>query len=189
MKEVWHKADLEPEAQTRYIEMKELARKSLKFHWRSLKHPVFPFTLSLVKWLDAAPGDDTKDINKAIAKLSPFFYPEFFESEEGARFRDSLLFKQEERANHIPDIRSDISNARRLKEFWKEWDGEKKMMKSLDDTPAEWDIAIRPIIARCKLILEYPVDNTSEVTNQSQTQYTKPASSAIAQPNTTPAKR
>jgi hypothetical protein len=149
-KEVWHKADLEPEAQTHYIEMKEMARESFKFHHRSFKHPVFRLTISLVKWLDVAPGDDSKDLNKCISKLAPFFFPEFLETDVGERFKDSFLFRQEKRAKLIPDIRTSLSNVCRPADYWNDWDEVKKNMETLDDIPAEWDIAIRPIIAKCK---------------------------------------
>ena len=152
-KEVWHKADLEPQAQTRYIEMKEMARKSRKFNQRDFKNPACLLTFQLLQWLDAF-EDDARDLHKAIGKLSPFFYPEFLDSEEGQAFKESLLFKQEERAKHLPDIRSSVGNAHRPKSFWKEWDEVKKNMKGdLDETPAQWDVAVRPIIAHCKLIL------------------------------------
>lgn len=154
-KEVWHKADLEPQAQSHYIEMKEMARKSRKFNQRDFENPACLLTFRLIQWLDAF-KDDARDLHKAIGKLAPFFYPEFLESKEGEGFKDSLLFKQGERAKHLPDIRSSIGNAHRPKEFWKEWDDVKKNMKDmkdLDETPAQWDTVARPIIAHCKLML------------------------------------
>jgi hypothetical protein len=154
-KEVWHKADLEPEAQTHYIEMKEMARKSRKFNQRDFENPTCLLTFSLIQWLDAF-RDDARDLHKAVGMLCPFFYREFLDSKEGEGFKDSLLFRQEERAKHLPDIRSSVGNAHRPKSFWKEWDDVEKNMKDLSDTPAQWDVAVRPIIAHCKLMLMLP---------------------------------
>ncbi len=156
-KEVWNKADLEPQAQTHYIEMKEMVKQSLKFNQRDLVNRACLLTFSLMKWLAPEPIEDSRDIHKAVAKLSPFFYSEFLESSDGQIFKESLLFKQEERSKNLPDIRSHVGNRHRPKEFWKEWDGVKKNMTSLDDVPAEWDVIVRPIIARCKLMLIVPV--------------------------------
>lgn len=131
-----------------------MARKSRKFNQRDLRNPVCLLSFQLLKWLDAF-KDDARDLHKAIGKLSPFFYPEFLDSKEGEAFKDSLLFKQEERAKHLPHIRSSVGNAHRPKSFWKEWDEVKKNMKDmkdLDDTPAQWDVAVRTIIAHCKLM-------------------------------------
>jgi TRAP-type mannitol/chloroaromatic compound transport system substrate-binding protein len=93
------------------------------------------------------------DVNKGIAKISPFFFPAFFDSKNGKQFKDSLLFNQEERAKHPPDIRSHTSNAFREEEFWNEWDDATSKMRDLEDLdpiPEHMDTTIRPIIARCK---------------------------------------
>jgi hypothetical protein len=132
--------------------MKEMARKSRKFNQRDFENPTCLLTFSLIQWLDAF-KDDARDLHKAIGKLSPFFYPEFLDSEQGQAFKESLLFKQEERAKHLPDIRSSVGNAHRPTSFWKEWDELKKITKKLDDIPAQWDVTVRPIIAHCKLML------------------------------------
>lgn len=152
-KEIWHKSDTEPHAQIHYIEMKQLVKKSLKFNARDIYHPSSILTFTVVKWLGVV-GDEARDVWKAVAKLSPFMYPDFFQSELGEAFKDSLLFNQEERAKNLPDIRGWVSNTTRPKEFWREWDIiEKDPKKGLDDTPIEWDMVIRPIIARCKSTL------------------------------------
>jgi len=139
--------------------MKEAARKSRKFNQRDFENPVCLLTFQLIQWLDTI-GDDARDLHKAIGKLSPFFYPEFLESKEGEEFKDSHLFQQEERAKHLPDIRSSVSNAYRPKAFWREWEKVKKSVKELEELPIEWDVATRPIIAHCKFIQMVPVVDT-----------------------------
>jgi hypothetical protein len=136
--------------------MKDMARKSRKFNQRDFTNPACLLTFELIRWLDTY-GDDARDLHKAIGKLGPFFYPEFLDSKEGEGFKESLLFKQEERAKHLPNIRSSVSNAYRPKEFWKEWEDVKKNMEDLDDTPTEWDLSIRPIIAHRKPIRTVPM--------------------------------
>lgn len=126
-----------------------MAKRSLRFNERNPEGFTSPVTLSLMKWLSAT-GDDVRDVRKAVAKVSPFFNREFLDSKDGEEFCASLLFKQEERAKQLPDIRSAFSNTSRKKEFWKGWEQVKKDIKDLDDIPEEWDVAIRPIIARRK---------------------------------------
>ncbi len=154
-KEVWHKADLEPHAQTHYIEMMEMSRKSRRFNHQKFDTPVNIMILRLLDQLDVE-DDDVKDLNKSIAKISPFFHKDFFDAPEGQSYKDSLLFKQEERAKIMPDSRSHWSNKTRPKEFWKEVDEGLKKMEYADDVenlPEEWDMAVRPIIARRKFLL------------------------------------
>lgn len=136
--------------------MKEMARKCRKFNQRDFENPVWLLTIELIQWLDTF-GDDARDLHKAIGKLTPFFYPDFLESKEGEAFKESLLFQQEERAKHLPDIRSSVSNANRPKAFWKEWEEVKKDMKDLNDIPSKWDVVARPIIAHCKLVRKGPL--------------------------------
>lgn len=96
------------------------------------------------------PAEDQKDVSKALAKILPFFSKDFLNSEKGVEFRDSMLFKQEERAKTIPDCRTAVSTKYRPKEFWKEFDEEEKKMQhveNLEVLPEEWDLKIRPIVA------------------------------------------
>ncbi len=111
-------------------------------------------TLRLIDILDVDPSD-TKDLHKAVAKISPFFHPEFFTWKDGKPFKDSLLFKQEERSKILPTIRKHTSNKMRPAEFFGELDEAMKDMSDEDDLealPEKWDIAVRPIIARRKFI-------------------------------------
>lgn len=159
-KEAWHEADLEPHAQMHYVEMMEMTKKSLHFNRRDLNSPGSILTFTIILWLDdvTSEEDDAKDVYKAVAKIMPFFSSDFLESEEGQIFKDSLLFNQAERAKHLPDVRTSTGNMRRPKEFWSELDSIKPddTESFLDDAPPEWDIVIRPIIARRKsMFLSY----------------------------------
>lgn len=96
------------------------------------------------------PAEDQRDVSKALAKILPFFSKHFLDSEKGTEFRDSLLFKQAERAKTAPNCRTAISNKYRPKDFFREYDVEKKKMEHMENMevfPEEWDLKIRPIIA------------------------------------------
>lgn len=98
-------------------------------------------------------ADDVKDAEKATGKIYPFFNSEFLDTEVGNGFKESLIFKQEERAQNYPDIRTDKSTIRQPKEFYTELDKFRKKMRSTDDYaefPLEWDMTIRPILAKRK---------------------------------------
>lgn len=96
-KEVWHKADLAPHAQTHYIEMMEMTRKCRKFNHFTFDCAPVILALNLIDDLDVK-YEDKKDLHKTIAKLTPFFHKEFFDSKDGEAFKESLLFKQEEKS-------------------------------------------------------------------------------------------
>ncbi|KAL3426787.1 hypothetical protein PVAG01_00296 [Phlyctema vagabunda] len=162
--EVWHRADLEPQAQEHYIEMIHMTKRSFHFNRQGFGYPALPLAINIMKWLDAKTSDDRRDVNEAVAKLLPFFYPQFFESRQGAKFKDSLIFNQVERAKHYPTMRSGVGNQTQPKEFWTEWDRIKKEIKNLDDIPVERDEVTRPIIARfykAGVIRNRAVDYTS----------------------------
>jgi len=149
-KQVWHSADLEPNAQAHYAEMMEMTRKCRKYCHKLFDCPPVILGFHLVDDLNVEP-EYAKGVHKAIAKISPFFYPPFLESEEGAPFKDSLMFNQAERAKNFPDIRSHISNKYCSPEFFKEFEDEMRRVRGdLNELPAEWDLHIRPIIAHRK---------------------------------------
>jgi hypothetical protein len=133
-------ADLEPQAQVHYAEMKEMAKKSRKFIEKDINTPVYLIILPLLKSM-ATSGEDVRDFQKAAGKLAPFFHSEFLNSKEGEDYRKSLLFRQDERAKGIRNIRSSTGNAHRPKAFWREWDEininmkDLKDLKDLDNTP------------------------------------------------------
>ncbi|PQE18079.1 mfs allantoate protein [Rutstroemia sp. NJR-2017a BVV2] len=148
-KKVWHKADTAPNAQERYSEMIAMAKYSRRHNQSSLHTSSTILSLKLSDELDVTPSD-SKDLHKALGKVYPFFNPEFLETDKGKQFKDSLLFKQEERARTFPDIRTHISTKHRPEEFYAEFDKkfqETKHDDDLDALPFEWDMNIRPIIA------------------------------------------
>jgi hypothetical protein len=132
--------------------MKQMTKKSLKFVHRDMASPESLLAFNIMKRLGS--HKEGKDIYKAVAKLTPFFNAEFLDSTHGEAFKESLLLKQEERAKHLPDVRSFTGNQPQAKELWKEWDRVRKL-EAFEDTPEveKWDIAIRPIIAHRKSIL------------------------------------
>lgn len=150
---VWHNADLEPLAQARYVEMKTMAKYSRRFNQSDYRSAASKLGFQLLDSLDVPRGQDSRDLYKAIAKMAPFFHREFFDYKNGQRFKDSLLFNQDERSKSPPELRSHLSNTFRPRECWNEFDKECEKMESEDDLdalPEEWDITIRPIIAHRK---------------------------------------
>ncbi|KAG4026378.1 hypothetical protein MFRU_041g00230 [Monilinia fructicola] len=152
-KKAWHTADATPNGHERYLEMKRMAHKSWKYnHTRKdfFGKASTVLNFQVMGWLDVT-ADDVKDAQKALGKVYPFFNPEFLETEEGKEFKDSLMFNQEERAKCYPDIRTDKSTVHHPKEFYADLDKCRKKMRFIDDYtsfPLEWDITIRPIIAK-----------------------------------------
>ncbi|KAA8568094.1 hypothetical protein EYC84_008502 [Monilinia fructicola] len=132
-KKAWHTADATP------MDMSDFFGKASTV-----------LNFQVMGWLDVT-ADDVKDAQKALGKVYPFFNPEFLETEEGKEFKDSLMFNQEERAKCYPDIRTDKSTVHHPKEFYADLDKCRKKMRFIDDYtsfPLEWDITIRPIIAK-----------------------------------------
>jgi hypothetical protein len=157
-KEVWHKADLAPHAQTRYIEMMEMAKKARRYNHHKFDCPGVILSFKLLHDLDVD-NTDSKDIHKAIGKMTPFFDPAFLASRDGEPFKNSLIFNQLERLKTLPDCRTHVSNKYRPAEHFKDFDKETKNMEDLEDLPFEWDVAIRPIIAHCKSTQPHPPPN------------------------------
>ncbi|CAG9978536.1 unnamed protein product [Clonostachys byssicola] len=97
------------------------------------------------------------DIVRAFATMAMFF-PElevttlvtkFIRSDQCESFRNSLLFNPRERGKTQPDRRTRTSQKLRDSKFWDEWnkvwDAEGYYTENI---PLEWNIAIRPIIAK-----------------------------------------
>jgi hypothetical protein len=99
-----------------------------------------------------------RDARQAYAMMAIFF-PELYELETASNFIDSPLVNQLERAKSVPIRRSYHSNKYRPKNFWNRWDEILKISPrhdfQLGKYPAEWNCAIRPIIAHCKLIASF----------------------------------
>lgn len=149
-KQAWHNADLEPNAQAHYMEMMDMTKKCRRYFRKLFDCAPIILGLRLIEDLDVE-LEYAKGVHKAIAKVAPFFCPEFLDSDDGKPFRDSLMFNQAERAKNFPDIRSHVSNKYRSPEFFKEFEDEMTRARGiLADLPPEWDLHMRPIIAHRK---------------------------------------
>ena len=78
------------------------------------------------------------------------FFPKYSAPALKHIVKDSLLFDQETRALEPPTRRSYLSNPNRPRQFWREWDNltKKRQFHIERDLPRDWDVAMRPIIAR-----------------------------------------
>ncbi|KAJ8064951.1 hypothetical protein OCU04_007254 [Sclerotinia nivalis] len=152
-KKVWHQADFTPNGRERYLQMKKMTRESWWYNCSRkpfFKAPSTVLNFEVMSWLKVT-ADDMNDVEKAVSKIYPFFNPGFLNSEEGKTFKDSLMFKQGERAKSYPDIRTDKSIIHQPEGFCTDLDNYRRQMKFRDDYasfPLEWDMKIRPIIAR-----------------------------------------
>ena len=152
VKEGWHKADLEPEAQPRYEVAQEILRKMRNFHCDKKQLT----QLTPLTFLNINPHEHRKiipDMQRAFSMMSLFFpsAEDFFASESGHEYKDHRLVNQVERAKHLPVRRYKDSNRTMPKQFWKEWDEISSRSGSIQDIfPREWNAAIRPIIAHRK---------------------------------------
>ena len=133
-----------------------MVKYSRRFSAQNLSTSATSLIFQIFDWLDVLDDKDSRDVHKAVAKISPFFDPEFLDSEHGKQFKDSFMLNQDERAKHPPNIRSHNSNKTRPEQFWQEFDEATQKMKHNDDLdalPFEMDIAIRPIIAHRKVTI------------------------------------
>ncbi|KAK6949802.1 hypothetical protein Daesc_008123 [Daldinia eschscholtzii] len=178
-KEAFHAGDLEPGAQEKYAEAREILSGILGSHQTSESTDWIWFLVDILAWLGLRTDYKeytregragwphpfiAQDIIKAFVSMAMFFpnlelcqpVADFFESTEGQKYKDSVLLKLDERARNIPDCRAKTSFKYRPKEFWREWEGVLKEAKTknkfyADIYPMEWSIAIRPIIAKLYL--------------------------------------
>ncbi|MCJ1357232.1 MAG: hypothetical protein MMC33_007228 [Icmadophila ericetorum] len=142
-KQAWHKADLEPGALEKYIEVGHLIKDILKY---DLGIPSrCTFQLKLLAWLNLHPMEHRhiiRDMKKASAAIGLFRPSEFHESEAGIEAKKSFLLDQE-RAKFLPDRRRHDSNTCMPKEFWADWDTQDEYKRL-----AQANIVTRPITAR-----------------------------------------
>lgn len=148
-KEAWHKADFTPNAEERYTEACQIVKHMEKYNF---KMAMFRWCRDL-RFLGVHPDTNRRtvhDAEQARATIMLFFPSDFLESKYGESHRDSMILKQKDRASHgPPQTRSHISNKFRPKNFWTDWD----ILKSsrtfgFEDIPRDWDITIRPLIAK-----------------------------------------
>lgn len=178
--EAFHAGDLEPDAPRKYEETCAIVSGTLNQQGTGSSDPWLWFALEVLEWLGVrvdyteyaqvvtAPWPHpfiTQDILKAWAYMAPFFpdleacqpATEFFKSEEGQKYQESSFRDPRQRASTLPDIRTKTSFRYRPKSFWTEWDGivtKAKETKTYyaDAYPLQWSIALRPILAKRKMI-------------------------------------
>ncbi|KAI1373044.1 hypothetical protein F4677DRAFT_462599 [Hypoxylon crocopeplum] len=177
--EGFHAGDLEPGAQEKYAETCKILDGILGSHQASGSTDWVWFLVNLIDWLGLRTDYNTysrvaragwphpfimQDILKAFASMAMFFpnleqskpVTDYFKSDEGTKYRDTLILKPHERAKTLPDCRSRTGFKYRPKEFWKEWedvlrDAKAKQKSYAELYPMEWSVAIRPIIAKLYL--------------------------------------
>ncbi|KAI1654605.1 hypothetical protein F4813DRAFT_398932 [Daldinia decipiens] len=177
--EAFHAGDLEPGAQEKYAETRKILGGILGSHQTSESTDWVWFLVDMLDWLglrtdykdytrDSRAGWPhpfiAQDIIKSFVSMAMFFpslelcrpVTDFFESENGRKYKDTSLLKLDERAKKLPDCRMRTSFKYRPKEFWREWEGVLKEAKTkhkfyADIYPMEWSVAIRPIIAKLYL--------------------------------------
>jgi hypothetical protein len=149
-------ADLEPGASEKYQDARVMVEVMDKYTMGRLS----PGPFELCKFMKMASHfreerRTVRDAFHAYAAIALFFETDAFLAEGGGTlFKDSLLLKQEERAKHLPERRTHMSNKSMPTEFWKEWDKIKKDNdRKADDFvediyPLEWRKAMRPVIIR-----------------------------------------
>ena len=152
-KQTWHEADLTPNAEAMYEEARQIIKNMEKFN-----HTTTPFRWRHdLRFLDVHPDSHRRvvpDIEEARAMMTLFFPSEFLFSQQGEKFKDSLLLDQAQRASRGPSkIRSHTSNKYRPQNFWAEWDSIRKEAKNekplrVEHKYRDWDKSIRPIIAK-----------------------------------------
>ena len=149
-------ADMEPQAGEHYLQTVAMVTRMDDFTMSRVTSGPF----ELCAFMDMAYHfqDErriVKDAFEAYAAIALFLdTTDFLNSEQGQMFRNSTLFDQAERAKHVPDRRTHLSNKTVPKGFWAEWD---KLMKDHGRSsenevdgiyPMEWRKAIRAVVVR-----------------------------------------
>jgi len=159
-KRMFHKCELDPNSSAAYYESMHLVRAIEQFEMHDEDRAIY--CLLTLDFLSLRPDEGTgrracRDIVRAYAMICPFFpnikghsIKGLLESKHGSQFKDSLLFKPEERARKIARRRTHTSNKHMPKSFWKEWRDIEGGPDLAYAYPIEWDKLTRPMIARCK---------------------------------------
>jgi hypothetical protein len=155
-KKAFHEGDLEPGAQSKYAQTKKLLR-SIEHNEMHDMNRAKCYT-NVVAFLDLSPSSHKhviKDMARAYIAMCPFFpnldtysLNKFYDTDHGSEFKKSDILNSTLRAQNIPDRRRHDSNRYMPMEFFSEW-------LKLRDTPSfslprEWELVVRPIIAKCK---------------------------------------
>jgi hypothetical protein len=162
-------ADLQPGARRRYLEWLLMLSKVDDYVMTKLT----PGPFELCAFMQMADQFSekrriVKDAFEAYAAIAMFFESEgFLNSEHGKIFKDKKLFRdisifdQAERAKHVPDRRTHLSNKTMPKSFWREFEqllrdhglrpGDPDVVETV--FPADWRKAIRRVVINCKYSL------------------------------------
>ncbi|KAF2875319.1 hypothetical protein BDV95DRAFT_604075 [Massariosphaeria phaeospora] len=156
LKHSWHTADMEPGSLRRYTEWMIMVEKMDDFVMSEINPGPFELYASM-RIAEVFTGEwrCVQDAFEAYASIALFFEKDaFLNSPMGAMFKDSKLFDQAERAKHLPDRRTYMSNKTMPKVFWEDFeqlrrDNQIKPGDVMDDVyPEEWQKAIRAIVIR-----------------------------------------
>ena len=133
--------------------------------------------LQIMTWLQVDAHSHRRvyrDGRQAYAMMALFF-PQLLETNIRSLFEDSQLTNQQERAQHPPDRRSYHSNRYRYREFWNDLDAlvdrdsrTSTIYFDLKKYPSHWNNAVRPIIAKCKLLFPILANCSHEPFNSVQ---------------------
>jgi hypothetical protein len=159
-KQSFHLGDTEPDALNRYVEHKFMVDAMDTFIMECTGINLGPFELCKTMNMARTFLEERRIVDDAFgayASIAVFFEGDaFLASEFGEPWRDTKLLDQEERAKHVPDRRTHMSNKSMPKEFWKGWDDLLRQNRRgegdvVDDIfPMEWRKAIRPIVVKRK---------------------------------------
>lgn len=99
---------------------------------------------------------EVQDMYRAYAMMSFFFPTDFFESQSGLEYKSHSFLDQTERCKKLPpDRRTHHSNKYMPRKIWSHWDSLPQGYSD-DKYPLQWDVAIRPIVARRKSLDQSP---------------------------------
>ena len=159
-KQSFHLGDTEPDALNRYVEHKFMVDAMDTFIMECTGLNLGPFELCKTMNMARLFLEERRivdDAFRAYASIAVFFEGDaFLASEFGEPWRETKLLDQKERAKHVPDRRTHMSNKSMPREFWKGWDDLLRQNKRgegdvVDDIfPLEWRKAIRPIVVKRK---------------------------------------
>lgn len=99
-----------------------------------------------------------QDITQAFVTMGLFFpglkvtkvVRAFLDSDQGSNLRGSKVFDPEARAKEIPDRRGRSGPMERPKSFYEGLEELKKCESGIDGYPWDWNLVVRPIIAKRK---------------------------------------
>ncbi|KAH7161235.1 hypothetical protein EDB81DRAFT_879566 [Dactylonectria macrodidyma] len=167
----FHEADLEPEGRQRFLDIQDRINTMLSLSHSGPADWIY-FIVRIIVGLGLTATPDRpfhhhcgawpnsfviQDMTQAFAQMAMFFpklgvtaqVTEFLQSSQCEVFRNSLLFKPQERSQTIPDRRTSTSRMYRKERFWAEW---KKVLAKpgcfSDRYPMDWSLALRPIVAQ-----------------------------------------